>query len=175
LQQYREEGYDLIKGRNMLRQDEYIPLNKEKMTGWNQFTQNRRGQAEFKSGGEKNSLWRNIRRNRGSGRKPTKEMLEQERKIKNKKEEGGYQVPISPNGVYEFPNQKVIVPTSGTITMKNVEYPLKGTSLETGETKLMKPNQDYFFPNTQTVLEEPLTENEIAFLNELKTKKFARK
>jgi hypothetical protein len=31
----------------MLRQDEYIPLNKEKMTGWNQFTQNRRGQAEI--------------------------------------------------------------------------------------------------------------------------------
>ena len=129
----------------------------------------------FESGGEKNSLWRNIRRNRGSGRKPTKEMLEQERKIKNKKEEGGYQIPVSPNGVYEFPNQKVIVPTSGEITMKNVDYPLKGTSLETGETKLMKPNQDYFFPNTQTVLEEPLTENEIAFLNELKTKKFARK
>jgi hypothetical protein len=175
LQQYREEGYDLIKGRNMLRQDEYIPLNKEKMTGWNQFTQNRRGQTEFQEGGEKNSLWRNIRRNRGSSRKPTKEMLEQERKIKNKKEEGGYQLPISPNGVYDFPNQKVIVPTSGEITMKNVEYPLKGTSLETGETKLMKPNQDYFFPNTQTVLEEPLTENERDFLNELKTKKFARK
>jgi transcriptional regulator CtsR len=36
-------------------------------------------------------LWDNIRDNRGSGKEPTKEMLEQERKIKaNKKEMGGY-------------------------------------------------------------------------------------
>lgn len=36
-------------------------------------------------------LWDNIRENRGSGKKPTKEMLEQEAKIKaNKKEFGGY-------------------------------------------------------------------------------------
>lgn len=34
-------------------------------------------------------LWDNIRANKGSGRKPTKEMLEQERKIKAKMEEGG--------------------------------------------------------------------------------------
>ncbi len=30
-------------------------------------------------------LWDNIRANRGSGKKPTKEMLEQEKKIKSKK------------------------------------------------------------------------------------------
>lgn len=34
-------------------------------------------------------LWDNIRANKGSGKKPTKEMLEQERKIKSKKD-GGY-------------------------------------------------------------------------------------
>lgn len=34
-------------------------------------------------------LWDNIRANKGSGKKPTKEMLEQERKIKAKMEEGG--------------------------------------------------------------------------------------
>jgi hypothetical protein len=38
---------------------------------------------------EKNSLWKNIRANRGSGRKPTVEMLRQERKIKASKAEGG--------------------------------------------------------------------------------------
>jgi hypothetical protein len=39
----------------------------------------------------KRGLWDNIRDNAGSGRKPTKEMLDQEAKIKaNKKEMGGY-------------------------------------------------------------------------------------
>jgi hypothetical protein len=38
-------------------------------------------------------LWDNIRANRGSGKKPTKEMLKQEKKIKGKYEEGG---PIRP-------------------------------------------------------------------------------
>ena len=32
----------------------------------------------------KRGLWDNIRENRGSGKKPTPEMLKQERKIKNK-------------------------------------------------------------------------------------------
>ena len=36
-------------------------------------------------------LWDNIRANAGSGKKPTKEMLEQERKIKSKQQEGGQQ------------------------------------------------------------------------------------
>ena len=35
--------------------------------------------------GVQNSLYNNIRAKAGSGKKPTKEMLEQERKIKNKK------------------------------------------------------------------------------------------
>jgi hypothetical protein len=38
---------------------------------------------------EKNSLWKNIRANRGSGKKPTAEMLRQERKIKAKYPDGG--------------------------------------------------------------------------------------
>lgn len=33
----------------------------------------------------KRGLWDNIRANKGSGRKPTKQMLQQERKIKSKK------------------------------------------------------------------------------------------
>jgi len=38
----------------------------------------------------KRGLWDNIRANKGSGKKPTKEMLEQERKIKAKMEYGGW-------------------------------------------------------------------------------------
>jgi hypothetical protein len=45
------------------------------------------GDEYYQQGGEKNSLWKNIRENRGSGKKPTKEMLEQEKKIKG--QEGG--------------------------------------------------------------------------------------
>lgn len=37
----------------------------------------------------KRGLWDNIRDNRGSGKKPTREMLEQERKINNKYPDGG--------------------------------------------------------------------------------------
>lgn len=37
----------------------------------------------------KRGLWDNIRANRGSGKAPTKEMLAQERKIRNKKGQGG--------------------------------------------------------------------------------------
>ena len=53
----------------------------------------------FKNGGmikradgsySKRGLWDNIRANKGSGKKPTPEMLEQERKIKAKMEMGGY-------------------------------------------------------------------------------------
>jgi hypothetical protein len=35
--------------------------------------------------GVENGLWNNIREKAGSGKKPTKEMLEQEKKIKRKK------------------------------------------------------------------------------------------
>jgi len=65
---------------------------------------------KFKNGGElikradgsysRRGLWDNIRANKGSGKKPTKQMLEQERKIKAKYENGGYltqneQIPLS--------------------------------------------------------------------------------
>jgi hypothetical protein len=39
--------------------------------------------------GVENSLWNNIRKNKGSGKKPTKEMLKQERKIKSSMKVGG--------------------------------------------------------------------------------------
>lgn len=53
----------------------------------------------LKQGGEKNSLWKNIRANRGSGKEPTKEMLKQEAKI-NRMQEGGEQK-ITPQQIIE--------------------------------------------------------------------------
>lgn len=123
-------------------------------------------EQEFKNGGEKNSLWKNIRANRGSERKPTKEMLEQERKIK-RKEDGGV-IPVSSLGAYQYPNQEVLVPTNGLITMKNIPYNILGISQETGQQILMQPEQEYFFPNTQNVLEIPQTKSRI------KTNRFSK-
>jgi len=47
-------------------------------------------------------LWDNIRANKGSGKKPTKEMLEQERKIKNKNKMGGKRKLYKKGGKSEF-------------------------------------------------------------------------
>lgn len=50
---------------------------------------------EYRQGGKlnklgvENSLWNNIRARRGSGKEPTKEMLEQERKIRREMQKGG--------------------------------------------------------------------------------------
>ena len=40
----------------------------------------------------KRGLWDNLRKNRGSGKKPTKQMLEQERKINKNRQEGGQEM-----------------------------------------------------------------------------------
>jgi hypothetical protein len=73
-------------------------------------------QMMYKQGGEmikradgsysQRGLWDNIRANKGSGKKPTKQMLEQERKIKaEEKKSGGYIKPL-PGGAVEFVGPK---------------------------------------------------------------------
>lgn len=69
----------------------------------------------------------------------------------------GGKIPVSSEGMYQYPNQQVIVPTDGSITMKNINHPILGISLETGEQKVMMPEMEYSFPNTQNVFEQPLT------------------
>lgn len=72
----------------------------------------------------------------------------------------GGEIPISKDGLYEYPNQQVIVPTKdGRITMKNIDYPVKGVSQETGEEIVMQPGQEYKFKNTKTVLETPIRDS----------------
>ena len=66
-----------------------------------------------------------------------------------------FDIPITENGLWEYPNQEVIVPTNGSITMKGVGYPVIGKSLETGEEKIMMPGEEYFFKNTKNVHETP--------------------
>ena len=120
-------------------------------------------------GGEKNSLWKNIRANRGSGKKPTKEMLEQETKIK-RAQQG---IIKDDEGYWNPENQGKVVEIQGSeITMKNVYEPLLGISNQTGEKKIMLPNKNYSFNNTKQVTEYPIiTEKERAFINKYKNKK----
>jgi hypothetical protein len=44
---------------------------------------------------------------------------------------------------------------SPNITMQGVDYEVLGISKQTGEQKLMKPNKNYYFKNTEDVLEIP--------------------
>lgn len=67
----------------------------------------------------------------------------------------GGKIPVSPYGMYKFPNQPVIVPTNGAITMKNIPHKIKAISIETGETKILNPSKEYFFKNTENILEIP--------------------
>ena len=68
----------------------------------------------------------------------------------------GGQIPTSKDGVHEYGNQPVIVP-SPSITMSGVDYPILGKSLETGEQKVMMPGiENYFFKDTENVLEVPM-------------------
>lgn len=79
----------------------------------------------------------------------------------------GGSIPVSSQGVYDFPNQEVLVPTDGAITMKNIPHDILGISQETGQQILMQPEQEYFFPNTKNVLEIPQTKR-------IKTKRFSK-
>lgn len=85
----------------------------------------------------------------------------------DKYQQGG-KIPVSSEGMYQYPNQEVLVPTNGAITMKQIPHDILGISQETGQQILMEPEQEYFFPNTQNVLEIPQTKSRI------KTKRFSK-
>ena len=66
-------------------------------------------------------------------------------------------IKIDPQGYWNPDNEgKPVIIPSPHIDMQNVSFPVLGTSLETGEQRLMTTNNKYFFANTKNVLEEPL-------------------
>ena len=66
-------------------------------------------------------LWDNIRANKGSGRKPTREMIEQERKLR-RKAMGGMMCPSDCKEGYEWDDTyQVCVPIEGTVTPESLE------------------------------------------------------
>lgn len=64
----------------------------------------------------------------------------------------GGNIPVSSDGVFFSKGNPVIVPAPN-ISMKGVNYPIQATSLETGETRLLMPGEEYFFHNTKNVFE----------------------
>jgi len=76
---------------------------------------------------------------------------------KQKLQDGG-EVPVSENGLYDYPEQTVKVPTKdGKITMKGIKYPVLGIA-NTGEEIMMQPEKEYQFKGATEVLELPQLE-----------------
>lgn len=77
---------------------------------------------------------------------------------------------VKDNNGYWNPDNwgKTVEISSGKITMEGVNQPLIGYSPETGERKLMLPGNNYNFKGAKRVIESPLKQNEIDFLNSLK-------
>lgn len=73
--------------------------------------------------------------------------------VDNAHANGGNLGYITPYGQWQYPHQVTTIP-SNNITMKGVDYPVVGVS-DTGDTKLMQPNENYEF-NGSYVTEYPL-------------------
>ena len=73
-------------------------------------------------------------------------------------------IPISKDGMYAFPNQKVIVPST-RITMKDIPHPILAIT-DNGQREILEPNKEYQLKGNST-LEIPITEDEKRFLEEL--------
>lgn len=66
-------------------------------------------------------------------------------------------IPVSPAGQFEFPNQPVLIP-SGDITMRGMMNPILAVP-NNDQPTLMMPNMNYNFRNSNSVLEIPVMAN----------------
>ena len=71
--------------------------------------------------------------------------------------QSGGAIPVSMNGLKEYPKQPVIVP-SNNITMKGINYDVLAFP-NNDQPVLMKPDQNYQFPNSTQVLEKPMMQD----------------
>ena len=72
------------------------------------------------------------------------------------KQNGGT-IPVSMDGLNEYPKQPVVVP-SNNITMKGIPYDVLATPNNDAPV-VMKPGQNYKFPNSTEVLEQPILQD----------------
>lgn len=81
-------------------------------------------------------------------------------------QEGGEKIIDDNMGQYNHPG-KVTRISSPFITMKDVPYDILAVA-DSGEKRIMKPNEEHYFKNAKTVTEYPqLTEAEKRFLKEI--------
>jgi LysM repeat protein len=82
---------------------------------------------------------------------------------------------VKDNNGYWNPNNwgKNVEISSPNITMKGVNQTLLGVA-NTGERKIMQPDNDYYFKGAKTVTEIPLTPQEEAFLRDIQEKLYAK-
>ena len=66
----------------------------------------------------------------------------------------GGEIMVSSNGVFDSGFNPVIVP-SNNISMSGVPFNIEAISMETGERKILKPEENFTFKNTKNVLEIP--------------------
>jgi len=76
----------------------------------------------------------------------------------------GGAIPISSNGMYEYPNQPVIIPSS-RITMKDISHPILAIT-DQGDKQILQPEKEYQLKGNNT-LEIPLTKAEENFLKDI--------
>jgi len=112
--------------------DNYSPAMRRKANFARNFAKEEGGETDMmKKGGQmikradgsysQRGLWDNIRANRGSGKQPTREMLEQERKIRKKAIGGMISPSDCPEG-YEWDDMyQVCAPVAGTVAPEAIE------------------------------------------------------
>ena len=76
----------------------------------------------------------------------------------------GGQIPISSEGMYAYPNQPVIIPSS-RITMKNIPHSILAVT-DQGDRQILQPEKEYQLKGNNT-LEIPLTKAEENFLKDI--------
>ena len=98
-------------------------------------------------------LWDNIRANRGSGKKPTKEMLKQERKIKRKsKKGGGYRSRYQAGGMYS--DNTVAAAGQGMGTTANIVYQESSPAVQQQRVEFFESERDRLIQEGATTEQE---------------------
>ena len=98
-------------------------------------------------------LWDNIRANRGSGKKPTKEMLKQERKIKKKsKKGGGYRSRYQAGGMYS--DNTVAAAGQGMGSTANIVYQESNPAMQQQRVEFFESERDRLIQEGATTEQE---------------------
>jgi len=141
-QERRDRFWDRMGGRDSAKaKDPFSPLYWHKRFGTWEYGGAVPSSEMYKDGGmikradgsySQRGLWDNIRANAGSGKKPTKEMLQQERKIKaaEKKEYGGWLDQYQGGGIATIDNPIYRGTVAGQQVSSETQYPMSKREID---------------------------------------------